>query len=189
MAELLLGVHVLTGLLGSFAPVGVLLETFKPNPSVARAKFFAFCAFFLLVVSWLAGGAYYVGVYGSDVKPVIKAAYPWVHSIVMESKEHLFLFMPVLAALLLVLVWKNLSASRLARFVSVSIIVLGLIMAIGGKIISGAYEKKEAKAPKMPVWTIEEDEMPVIQPTPSDNAVGETLEVPPPPPPPGAPGL
>src|SRR3989344_9313534 len=48
--------------------------------------------------SWLAGGYYYVVYYGTLVKPVIQSgAAPWVHNIVMETKEHIFLFVVPLA--------------------------------------------------------------------------------------------
>jgi hypothetical protein len=37
-------------------------------------------------------------VYGSQVKPIILAGlHPWVHKVVMEAKEHIFIFLPIIA--------------------------------------------------------------------------------------------
>src|SRR3989338_9086701 len=50
------------------------------------------------VASWIAGGYYYVVYYGTLVKPVIKSGIaPWAHDIIMETKEHIFLFIVPLA--------------------------------------------------------------------------------------------
>lgn len=50
------------------------------------------------IASWLVGGYYYVVYYGILVKPVIKSGVaPWVHNIIMETKEHIFLFIVPLA--------------------------------------------------------------------------------------------
>ncbi|HHH12430.1 MAG TPA: hypothetical protein ENJ77_00985 [Candidatus Moranbacteria bacterium] len=186
MAEFLSGLHVIAGLLGTFLPVGVLVETFKSqNYSAARARLFAAGALFFLAVSWLSGGAFYVGTYGSEIKPVIKSSsYPWVHSIVMESKEHIFLFMPVLAAVLLVAVWSKNVKKPLVRSLSISLLILGILMAVSGKIISGTYESAEE--------TPEAGE--VIQIYPLDDGASAGAEIdspvpttaPPPPPPPPA---
>ena len=51
------------------------------------------------VLAWIIGGLYYVNYYGSLVKPIIKAgSAPWAHSVVMESKEHIFLLIIPMAA-------------------------------------------------------------------------------------------
>ena len=101
------------------------------------------CLFF----AWLVGGFYYVEVYGLHIKPLIKASdAKWVHSIVMEVKEHVFLFLPILATLTTALLYKydeELINNRDARL---SIVLLaGLIFLMGfsiagmGAIISSGY--------------------------------------------------
>lgn len=100
-----------------------------------------------LLTAWLAGGYYYVEVYGSYIKPVIKASEAqWVHSIVMEVKEHVFLFLPILAMLTVALLYKfdqDLIKKEDAR---VTIILLaGLVFLLGfsiagmGAIIASGY--------------------------------------------------
>jgi hypothetical protein len=52
----------------------------------------------VLMLAWFCGGWYYVEMYGDVVKPVIKSAddTKWVHSLIMEHKEHWFLLIPAL---------------------------------------------------------------------------------------------
>lgn len=143
MVNPLIPIHVLTGLGGVLLPLWIALEMLKPANEVLLRAIRAVAAFslILIVASWVTGGLYYVNVYGPEVKPAIKATQPWIHYIVMESKEHLFLFMPFLAALLNVLVWGNLERTRrMVSTVAIALVILGLLMTITGLPISGARE-------------------------------------------------
>lgn len=143
MVNPLIPIHVLTGLAGALLPLWIALEMLKPANEVLlrTVRAVATLSLILIVASWITGGLYYVNVYGPEVKPAIKATQPWIHYIVMESKEHIFLFMPFLAALLNVLVWGKLERSRqMVSAVAVALVVLGLIMTITGLAISGARE-------------------------------------------------
>lgn len=134
--------------IGLFAFLWVLVELLNPTETrIKRAKTAALLGLVCLIVAWLAGGAYYVNVYGSEIKPLIKASdAKWVHSIIMEVKEHVFLFLPVLATLTLGLIHKygnELVKNREAR---ISVILLsGLIFLLGfaiagmGAIIASGY--------------------------------------------------
>lgn len=143
MVNLLIPIHVLTGLGGALLPIWIALEMLKPfnKISLRAVRVVAAFSLFLIVASWIAGGLYYVSVYGPEVKPAIKATQPWIHYIIMESKEHIFLFMPFLIALLNVLVWGNLERTRrMVGAVVIALVILGLIMTITGFAISGARE-------------------------------------------------
>lgn len=64
-------------------------------------------AFLSVMMAWVVGGTYYLFFY-PQVKPVIKEGpEAWGHSIVMESKEHIFLFLPVLLFLLALFVQRH----------------------------------------------------------------------------------
>lgn len=143
MVNPLIPFHVLTGLAGSLLPLWIALEMFKPlnEVSLRPIRIVAFLSLILIVISWISGGLYYINIYGPEVKPLIKATQPWIQEIVMESKEHIFLFMPFLALLLNVLLSKNLERTRkMVMVVSLSLVILGIMMTIMGFAISGARE-------------------------------------------------
>lgn len=91
--------HSISGGLAALALVWVLLEMLHPtDKSLARARIASYFATFLVTAGcWIAGGYNYLTAYGPQVKPVILAGpYPWAHEIVMEMKEHIFVFLPII---------------------------------------------------------------------------------------------
>jgi len=148
MVNPLILIHAAIAEIGLFAFLWVVVEMLNPSETrIARAQVAALTGFACLFFAWLVGGFYYVEVYGLHVKPLIKASdAKWVHSIVMEVKEHVFLFLPILATLTTALLYKydeELINNRDAR---VSIVLLaGLIFLLGfsiagmGVIISSGY--------------------------------------------------
>lgn len=97
------------------------------------------------IASWIAGGYYYVVYYGTLVRPVIKSGLaPWAHNIIMETKEHIFLFIiPVaITVLLLTLLTKKdmerLGLKRLTGRLSLTVVILGLLIGAMGFAISAA---------------------------------------------------
>ena len=110
LTDLLSNKPVLVGLHLGFAIVGIDLLLWHLGELVAgvgsskRLKWVAVFAAGSFGLSWFVGGYYYVKFYGSLVKPVIlKSAVPWAHAVVMESKEHIFLFILPLALTILFL--------------------------------------------------------------------------------------
>ena len=148
MVNPLILIHAICAEIGLFAFLWVLVEMLNPSETrIARAQVAALTGFAFLFFAWLIGGFYYVEVYGLHVKPLIKASdASCVHSIVMEVKEHVFLFLPILASLTVALLYKydgELINNRDAR---VSIVLLaGVIFLLGfsiagmGAIISSGY--------------------------------------------------
>lgn len=148
MVNPLILIHAVCAEIGLFAFLWVLVELLNPSETrIARAQVAALAGFACLFFAWLVGGFYYVEVYGLHVKPLINASdAKWVHSIVMEVKEHIFLFLPILASLTAALLYKydgELINNRDAR---VSIVLLaGVIFLLGfsiagmGAIISSGY--------------------------------------------------
>lgn len=102
-------IHSSFGALAAFALTWIILEMRHLTPKgVARAKLASyFLVFFNVVGCWVASGFYYLSVYGGQLKPVIlSGSYPWIHRVIMETKEHVFLFLPVLSiTLMLMLIW------------------------------------------------------------------------------------
>lgn len=92
--------HVLLGLLGIVLFTVVLVALLRAKPNVITLKLSSILGLLSFLASWVLGGYYYVVHYGSAVKPIIKAgSYPWAHLVFMETKEHVFLFLPILAIL------------------------------------------------------------------------------------------
>ena len=92
--------HSISGGLAALVLVWIILEIRYPTDrSLARARVASYLAAFLVTAGcWIAGGYNYLTVYGSQVKPVILAGpHPWAHEIVMEAKEHIFVFLPIIA--------------------------------------------------------------------------------------------
>jgi len=140
--------HAILAEIGLFAFLWVLVELLNPTETrIERAKIAASIGAVCLLTAWLAGGFYYVEVYGSAIKPVIKASEAkWVHSIVMEVKEHVFLFLPILALLIVALLHKFDKEIIKNKDARVSIILLaGLVFLLGfsiagmGAVISSGY--------------------------------------------------
>jgi hypothetical protein len=91
--------HSISGGLAALFLTWIILEIRYPTKrSLSRAKVASYVAVFLVAAGcWIAGGYNYLTVYGSQVKPVILTGlYPWAHEIVMEAKEHIFVFLPII---------------------------------------------------------------------------------------------
>ena len=142
---------VLIGLHLGFAIIGIdaflwLLGKFKDNSGSRKSRIItAAVGVATFIASWVAGGYYYVVYYGALVKPVIKSGVaPWVHNIIMETKEHIFLFIIPLAmtALFIALLEKEdmerLGLRRIAVWLSGTVAVLGLLIGAMGFVISAA---------------------------------------------------
>jgi len=137
---------VVIGLVGVGASYAVVMQLLRRQVPLGWLRWTSTVAFISYVLSWLTGGFYYVVRYGSEVKPVIKAGpYPWAHSIVTESKEHIFLFLPFLAFLTMLgalffsdELQQNKGLRRAIIGVSVVTFVLGILIAMAGVIMSGS---------------------------------------------------
>jgi hypothetical protein len=92
--------HSISGGLAALVLVWIILETLYPTDiSLARVRIASYLSAFLITAGcWIAGGYNYLTAYGSQVKPVIMAGpHPWAHEVVMEAKEHIFVFLPIIA--------------------------------------------------------------------------------------------
>lgn len=147
--QILLILHILIGLAAIVFSVFVLVGLFKKIANVKFLKITSFLAFFGYMASWILGGYYYVEYYDGKVKPLIKAgSYPFAHGIFMEAKEHIFLFIPILAGVVFIASWllgnkinqepKIKSALTTLAFTAV---FLGVLITAFGMLISGAAVK------------------------------------------------
>lgn len=97
----LIGLHAAMGELAALMFVWAFVELISAGEAnVRRARLGVMLGTLFLLAAWIGGGYYYVELYGSNVKPFIKdGPLPWAHGVAMETKEHVFLFLPFLGAL------------------------------------------------------------------------------------------
>jgi hypothetical protein len=145
-----LTVHIIAGVIGIAFFYNVTMNLLKKDLNLSSLRRNAFLGWLSFIVSWLAGGYYYVLFYGKEVKPLIKGgAYPWAHNFIMELKEHLFLFLPFLAFLIFIFIAlkkdelkENQDLRKMLALISLLVFILGLIIAFMGIFISGAVQYK-----------------------------------------------
>ncbi len=151
MVHPLIGIHAALGEIGAFSFLWVFVELIEPTRRrISRAKVAALLGVIFILLSWIVGGYYYVEYY-KDVKSIIKEGpNPWAHGVAMETKEHIFLFLPFLAILTASLVYrknliKNNRERKSALLLSSLVFVLTLTIACLGFIVStGARVALEA---------------------------------------------
>ena len=141
----LIGLHLGFAVLGIDGFVWLMGELLSSPGNKVRMKYASWIGISGFALSWLAGGYYYVVYYGTLVKPVIKSGLaPWVHAIVMEAKEHIFIFiLPVaITAVLAALANDDIRAKLGAGKETIKLVglvaALGLIIGAMGFIISAA---------------------------------------------------
>ena len=139
MVHPLIGVHAAIGELGVLAFLWVFIELMNPSAQgIKRCKKAAIVGVVCFLTVWVTGGIYYVMYYGPQVKPLILAGpQPWAHKIVMEAKEHIFLFLPFLAISVLGAIsslgnslLKDKNARRTVQWLSALCVILGMAMAL-----------------------------------------------------------
>lgn len=141
----LIGIHLGFAILAIDAFLWLLGEMSHSPWQTWRIKLAALIGVIGFVVSWLAGGYYYVKFYGSLVKPIIKAgSSPWAHNIIMETKEHIFLFIIPLAVTAALIAWLKeedyvaLNIRRPSLILVGFVAGLGLLIGLMGFIISAS---------------------------------------------------
>jgi len=125
--------HAATGELGALLFLWVVIELKNGQAAgYLRAKWVSFSGFILLFASWFFSGSYYTTHYGSVVKPVIKGGdLAWVHGVIMETKEHVFIFIPILALLTFLIIaafpkWSSSNEIPRKPVYALSILIIGL---------------------------------------------------------------
>lgn len=142
MKELLLAIHPTTGVLAILTAVWVFVEALNASASnQARLWIASIATLMLMVVTWIAGGYWYVTYYAIDKAIILKGPWPLAHTLVMETKEHLFFITLILCVLLpIVIKTNNIVTNRSARtlvlVVAALIVLSAFTMEGAGAIIS-----------------------------------------------------
>lgn len=145
LLKIILISHVFLGVLGVIAFYAVWMGLLKQKLSLKFLQFASLTGLISFVLSWL-NGVYYVIYYSKAVRAAIKAGqYSWAHTVFMESKEHIFLFVPFLSAVVFLTLWflgdkleNEINLKRSTIMISGLVTVLGIIITLSGLLISGA---------------------------------------------------
>ena len=141
--------HIIIGLIGVMSSFALLIGILKRSVNIKSLKAWSVTTFVSFLISWISGAYYYVLYYGGNVKPVIlNSAYPWIHQIVMETKEHVFLFIPFVSFVVLMGIFMAPDAisndrpiKKSLAFLTAFIFILGALITLAGVGISGAAHK------------------------------------------------
>lgn len=138
----ILGFHAWLGEIGGILFLWVWIELFNKTPeALRRAKLAAFLAVIAEFLSWGCAAAYYLTHYPGVRDVIKKGAMPWAHTVILETKEHVFMFIPILAlAAYFVIVWLMKNEDEKVRgalkWLSALILIMCFAMAGMGYIVS-----------------------------------------------------
>jgi hypothetical protein len=139
--ELILLLHPTFGVLAIVASVWVFVDSLNASESnSARIHRAGVLTAILMWAAYIVGGYWYVVFYGGD-KTIIKAGpWPFAHSFFMETKEHLFFMLLMLATFLPIAtrgdLVRNMAARSLVLWTSALVVLMGLAMEGEGAFIS-----------------------------------------------------
>lgn len=137
MRELLLMVHPTTGALAILAALWVFVEALNARASNrARLVWGSLLSAFFMLATLVAGGYWYVVYYAADKALILQGAWPLAHTLVMETKEHLFFVTFVLSLFLPIAVYNSdLAANRGARML---VLIVAALIILSSFAIEGA---------------------------------------------------
>ena len=132
MRDLLLYVHIILGLSLIVLPILILLES-----KYKKSKLIGPLSLLSAIISWLilfpAGKLYLI--FYPATKTLIKAgSSPWLHSVVMETKEHWGLLLPVITTLAAFMVFNG--KIKESKRWWMLVIALTILLAIMGLMIT-----------------------------------------------------
>lgn len=139
--ELILMMHPSVGVIAILAAVWVVAETLNTSSNnVSRIRIASFIVAGAIWLTCVLGGYWYLLYYPADRALIIAGPWPFAHSFFMETKEHVFFPLLLLASYLPIVASDDLLASKGARTLvlwsAVLIVLLGLAMEGAGAFIS-----------------------------------------------------
>ena len=139
--EFVMMLHPTFGVLAIISSVWVFVETLNARQAnVGRIRTASVITLILMWLAYIVAGYWYVVYYGGD-KAIIKAGpWPFAHSFFMETKEHVFFMLLLLATLLPIVAFGDILNKRATRvtvlWTSALVVLLSLVMEGAGAIIS-----------------------------------------------------
>lgn len=140
--ELPLLAHVLFGVLGILTAFAIAVESFLLPTGSQRKVALSFITLFLMTLALVFGGYWYLNEYAPSKQMILSSPVPWAHTVLMETKEHVFFLIYMLAIILPISALDELrrtpggKAQRITLVISLAIVLLGLMLEGMGGMIS-----------------------------------------------------
>ncbi len=139
--EMILMLHPTFGVLAIISSVWVFAETLNVSgANVSRVRNAGMLAAILMWLAYIVGGYWYVSYYAADKALILAGPWPFAHGFFMETKEHVFLMLLLLATFLAIAVRGDIvkvkPARNLVLWVSGLVVLTGLAMEGAGAFIS-----------------------------------------------------
>lgn len=131
MSEFILLTHVFFGVCCILATLWMFVEVLHAGEgNAARIRLLSRGTAAAMWLAFLAGGYWYVQLYPADKAIILKGPWPFAHSLVMETKEHLVILLLLLATYLPIAAANNLAADKSARKVALWVAGLTVLTAL-----------------------------------------------------------
>jgi hypothetical protein len=139
MDKIILMIHPTTGALGILATLWVFVEALNAGAANrARLWWASIIGAVMMIATAIVGGYWYVTYYAPDKAAILAGPWPIAHTLVMETKEHLFFVTLVLSLLLPIIIsHEDLAANRGARI---------LVLAVSALVVLSAFAIEGAGA-------------------------------------------
>ncbi len=139
--DLILLAHPTFGALGILAAVWVFVEALNAkSENQGRIQLASLATAGFIWASYIVGGYWYVMYYYADKARIVGGPWPFAHSFFMETKEHVFLGLLVLATFLPIAAYNNIASSRGARTLvmwsAAFVVLIALAMEGAGAFVS-----------------------------------------------------
>jgi hypothetical protein len=139
--EMILMLHPTFGVLGLVTAVWAFAETLNASDSnVGRIRTAGVLTAVLIWLAYIVGGYFYVLYYGADKAIIMAGPWKYSHAFFMETKEHAFFMVLLLATFLAIAVQANVAriagARRLVLYTSGLVVLMTLAMEGAGAMIS-----------------------------------------------------
>ncbi len=136
MSDVILLGHAACGILGTLAGLWVFVEALNAREENARrirggAAAVAIC----MCAACVLGGYWYLTAYPAEKAIILKGPWPSAHNVFMETKEHLFFAMLILALYLPIAAADQLHGNAMARKM---VLCVALLIVLSGMAIEGA---------------------------------------------------
>jgi hypothetical protein len=135
-SDIILLAHSTFGVLATLSAVWGFVETLNAREGNAgRIRMAASVAALATAAAWMLGGYWYLHFYPADKATILKGPWPWAHTLVMETKEHLFFITLILSFYFPIAARANLHANTVARKM---VLCVAMLIALSGLAIEGS---------------------------------------------------
>jgi hypothetical protein len=155
MKEFILFLHPMLAVFGVITAVWVFVEALNVSEkNLKRITTANVLTAVFMFFTWVTSGYWYITYYAADKALILKGPWAFAHTLVMETKEHVFFATLVLALLMPIVSYRNninqnKSARRLILWLAALVVLTSLALEGAGAIISFAVRMSMVAPPAM----------------------------------------